>query len=220
MDSGIMYIKIANFGSEKVVSDFMSLFDQTDWSTVSGAILDLRFNPGGDDQYAWPIISCFISAAIKSPVWKSPKYVPAKQSWGFKPEWEQGFLGDEYIQPRDGKRYNGPLVILTGHSTFSTAEDFIIPLDYAGRAVLVGETTAGSTGNPFRVALPGGGEFRVVTLRTVYPDGKEWVGSGIRPVHEVHLSRQDIVEGRDAILLKGIEVIRNQGADAPQPPHH
>jgi carboxyl-terminal processing protease len=209
IDNGIVYIKIANFGSENVVSDFMGQFDQTNWDSVQGVILDLRFNPGGDDQYAWPIISCFISDPIKSPLWKSPKYVPAKISWGFDPEWEQGFLGDEYIQPRAGKRFLGPLVILTGHSTFSTAEDFIIPLDYSHRALLVGETTAGSTGNPRRVPLPGGGDFRVVTLRTTYPDGREWVGTGIRPHLEVHQSRQDVVEGRNAILLKGIEVIND-----------
>jgi len=101
-------------------------------------------------------------------------------------------------------------VILTGHSTYSTAEDFIIPLDYDGRAVLVGETAAGSTGNPRRVPLPGGGNFRVVTLRTIYPDGREWVGSGIRPHYEVHQSQSDIVEGRDTILLKGIELITKE----------
>jgi carboxyl-terminal processing protease len=207
LDGGIVYIKIANFGSENVVTEFMKQFDQVDWAAVRGVILDLRFNPGGDDRFAWPIISCFIGEPVKSPIWKSPKYVPAKISWGYEPEWEQGFVGDEYIQPRDGKRFGGPLVILTGHSTYSTAEDFIIPLDYAGRAVLVGETTAGSTGNPRRVPLPGGGNFRVVTLRTIYPDGREWVGSGIRPHYEVHQSQSDIVEGRDTILLKGIELI-------------
>ncbi len=209
-DDGIVVVKISNFGSEEVVSGFFEKFDRTDWTNVKGVILDLRFNPGGNDQFAWPILSCFINEPIASPLWRSPKYVPAKLAWGFDPEWEQGFLGDQYIQPRDGKRYNGPLVILTGHATFSTAEDFIIPLDYAGRAVLVGATTAGSTGNPKRVPLPGGGDFRVVTLRTTYPDGTEWVGTGIRPDVEVHVTRQDIVAGRDAILLQGLEVIRDR----------
>jgi len=208
LDGGIVYIKIQNFGSENVVSEFIKNFDGTDWTDVDGVILDLRFNPGGDDRFAWPIISCFIDAPVKSPLWRSPKYVPAEQSWGIQPGWEEGFLGDQYIQPRQGNHFDGPLVILTGHATFSTAEDFIIPLDYADRAVLVGETTAGSTGNPKRVPLPGGGDFRVVTLRTVYPDGTEWVGTGIKPDYEVTLTRQDIVEGRDAILLKGTDVIR------------
>jgi len=212
LDGGIVYIKIRNFGSESVVSEFIKNFDQIEWPDVSGVILDLRFNPGGDDRFAWPVIGCFIDKPVESPRWKSPKYVPAEQSWGMHPEWEEGFLGDQYIQPREGYHFDGPLVILTGHATFSTAEDFIIPLAYAERAILVGETTAGSTGNPKRVSLPGGGDFRVVTLRTLYPDGAEWVGTGIRPDYEVTLTRQDIVDGRNAILLKGIDVIKMANA--------
>lgn len=207
LDDGILYVRIFNFGSEEVVSSFLEKFDQVAWDTINGVILDLRFNPGGDDRYAWPIISCFISEPIESPLWKSPKYVPAKLAWGESPEWEQGFLGEQFIQPRTGTRFEGPLVILTGHATFSTAEDFIIPLDYSDRASLVGETTAGSTGNPKRVPLPGGGDFRVVTLRTLYPDGTEWVGRGIRPDYEVQLTLQDVLDGRDTVLLQGIEVV-------------
>ena len=210
MNDGILYIKIANFDSEAVVKEFLKMFDQVDWAAVKGVILDLRFNPGGDDAYAFPIITCFIDEPVKSFLWKSPKYIPAKKSWGYPQEWEQGFFGsDEKLYPREGKRYSGPLVILTGHSTYSTAEDFLIPLTYTNRAVLVGETTAGSSGNPYRVKLPGGGNFRVVTLRVLYPDGKEWVGTGIKPTVEVHTTQQDIFNGNDPILDKGIEVVKN-----------
>lgn len=195
-----------------MVTDFSERFDQIEWSDVLGVILDIRFNPGGNDQFAWPIISFFISNPIKSLIWKSPKYIPAKISWGNDPEWEQGFLIDEYIQPRVGKRFPGPLVILTGHSTFSAAEDFVVPFDFSDRAILVGETTAGSTGNPRRVPLPGGGDFRVVTLRTLYPDGAEWVGTGVKPNFEVELSQQDLYERKTPILTKGIEVLRNWDA--------
>lgn len=209
MKEGIVYIKIANFGNEQVVKEFMNVFERIAWPTVKGVMLDIRFNPGGDDTFAFPIIGCFIADPVKSFLWKSPKYVPAKKSWGYEPEWEQGPCGPEFIQPRAGYRYLGPLVILTGPATFSTAEDFIIPFDFSNRAVLVGETTAGSTGNPLRVQLPGGGNFRVVTLRTIYPDGREWVGTGIKPHVEIHPSRQDIYKGNDPVLLKGIEVLKN-----------
>ncbi len=209
LDDNIVYIRISNFGSEQVVTDFTRRFDQIEWTNVAGLILDIRFNPGGDDQFAWPIIGFFISDPIKSLIWRSPKYVPAYISWGIDPEWEQGFIVDEYIKPRVGKRFSGPLVILTGHSTYSTAEDFVIPFDFSDRAILVGETTAGSTGNPRRVPLAGGGNFRVVTLRTLYPDGADWVGTGVKPDVEVQLSQQDIYEEKTPILTKGIEVINN-----------
>jgi len=209
MKDRIVYIKIANFGSELVVKEFLKAFERIAWAEVKGVMIDIRFNPGGSDTNAYPIISCFIADPVKSFLWRSPKYVPAKKSWDFEPEWEQGPCGPEFIQPRAGYRYLGPLVILTGPATYSTAEDFIIPFDFSNRAVLVGETTAGSTGNPYRVLLPGGGNFRVVTLRTIYPDGREWVGTGIKPNVEVHPTRQDIYKGHDPVLRKGVEVLKN-----------
>ena len=75
--------------------------------------------------------------------------------------------------------------------------------------VLVGERTAGSTGNPLRVPLPGGGNFRVVTVRCVYPDGREFVGTGIQPDIEVHPTQQDIHDGYDRVLAGGVkEIVR------------
>jgi C-terminal processing protease CtpA/Prc len=209
MRDGIVYLKIANFGSEQVVKEFLKAFERIAWPAVRGVILDVRFNPGGSDSNAFPIIGCFIDEPVKSFLWKSRKYVPAKKSWDFEPEWEQGPCGPEFIVPRAGYRYTGPLVILTGPATYSTAEDFLIPFDFSNRAVLVGETTAGSTGNPLRVPLPGGGNFRVVTLRTLYPDGREWVGIGIKPHVEIHPTRQDIYKGNDPVLLKGVAVLKN-----------
>jgi carboxyl-terminal processing protease len=209
MKDGILYIKIANFGSEQVVKEFQKAFTRIVWPAVKGVMLDIRFNTGGDDNFAFPVISSFIDAPVKTFLWKSPKYVPAKTSWDLEPEWEQGPCGPEFIQPSAGYRFLGPLVILTGPTTYSTAEDFIIPFDFSNRAALVGETTAGSTGNPLRVSLPGGGYFRVVTLRCLYPDGREWVGIGIKPHLEIHPTRQDIYKGNDPVLLKGVEVLKN-----------
>jgi carboxyl-terminal processing protease len=84
-----------------------------------------------------------------------------------------------------------------------------VPLQYSQRAVLVGEKTAGSTGNPISVPLPGGGTFMVVSKRELFPDGREFVGIGISPDVPVHLTQQDLLQGTDPVLNKGIDVIRN-----------
>jgi carboxyl-terminal processing protease len=112
------------------------------------------------------------------------------------------------IEPRQGKKYLGPLVILTGPATYSAAEDFLVPLHYSGRARLGGERTAGSTGNPLRVPLPGGGNFRVVTVKDVYPDGREFVGRGIQPDLEVHPTQHDIQVGYDRVMAAGVEALK------------
>ena len=140
-------------------------------------------------------------------MWKSRRYVPAYRSWGNEPGWERA--DPAVIQPREGTRYLGPLVVLTGPSTYSSAEDFLVPLTSSGRAVLVGGTTAGSTGNPIYVDLPGGGKFRVVSKRDTFPDGTEFVGYGITPDVIVEPTQQDLFEGRDPVLEAGIDAIAN-----------
>jgi C-terminal processing protease CtpA/Prc len=150
------------------------------------------------------MLSSLIDRPVSSPIWRYRHYVAAHRSWGQEPLWAET---SNTISPRDGKRYLGPLVILTGGVASSTAEDFIISLRHSGRAALVGERTAGSAGNPIQIPLPGGGSFEVATFTAVYPDGREYVGIGIQPDIEVHPTRIDISNGIDPILDHGIEVI-------------
>ncbi len=205
--NGIMYIRLFNFMESEGRDQFREVFDRLDLRSTKGIILDIRFNPGGDSSNALDVVSYFIDEPVKAAMWRSIKYVPAYRSWGNEAEWEQS--DPEIVQPREGARYLGPLVVLTGPATFSSAEDFLVPLSYSGRAVLVGGTTAGSTGNPIYVDLPRGGKFRVVSKRDLFPDGREFVGYGIVPDVTVEPTQLDLFEGRDPVLRAGIEEITN-----------
>jgi C-terminal processing protease CtpA/Prc len=50
------------------------------------------------------------------------------------------------------------------------------------------------------VALPGGGMARICTKRDTYPDGREWVGKGIRPTVKAAPAVADLRKGRDTVL--------------------
>lgn len=41
-------------------------------------------------------------------------------------------------------------------------------------------------------------------------DGREWAGIGITPHVEVHQTQEEILRGRDAVLEKGLEVLRQK----------
>jgi len=207
VDPDICYIRVSNFGSGKVVEEFQKVFDRLDLSRIKGILLDVRYNMGGSSNHAYSIVSFLTELPLKASKWKSFSYVPAHRSWGRPTGWLEG--GPSVIEPRNGSRYRGPLAVLTGPGTYSAAEDFLVPLKYAKRAMLVGEKTAGSTGNPISVNLPGGGIFMVVSKRDTFPDGQEFVGIGIQPDVEVHPTQQDLLKGTDPVLQKGIEVIRN-----------
>lgn len=203
----IAYLRLATFGVEQLVEDFDTELDGLDLDELKGLILDLRYNSGGDDRNAYPIVSRLIDRPVLGSTWTTRRYLPAFASWG---EPEGSYHGDTIrIEPSIRKRYGGPLVILTGPNTMSTSEDFLIPLDYSGRALLIGEATAGTTGNPVDVSLPGGAILKVCSKRDVYPDGREFVGIGIEPDITVHPTVAGIRADRDEVLEKAIEVLGN-----------
>jgi C-terminal processing protease CtpA/Prc len=209
-EDGIMYIRIASFGREELVDEFRNLMNEVNLDDVRGVIIDLRFNPGGNSLFGDAIVSCLIDEPIQPSIYRTRQYVPAYRSWGKEEEvLQESFSGGE-IKPSEDVSYTGPMVVLTNNSTVSAAEDFTVLLDSSGRAILVGEKTAGTTGNPVHIPLPGGGVLMVVSLIALYPDGTEFVGVGIEPDVVVHPTRDDIHSGYDRILAKGIEVLNNR----------
>ncbi|OGU67537.1 MAG: hypothetical protein A2W30_00035 [Ignavibacteria bacterium RBG_16_36_9] len=207
ISSDICYIRISNFGNEKVVEEFFRVLDSQEISKIKGIILDVRYNLGGNSTHAYNVVGFLTDKALKASKWKSLSYVPAYRSWGRPTGWIEG--APFIIEPRKGKTYTGSLVVLTGPGTFSAAEDFLVPLKYSRRALLVGEKTGGSTGNPVVVQLPGGGMFKVVSKRDMFPDGLEFVGIGISPDVEIRPTQQDLLNGTDSVLEKGIDIIKN-----------
>ncbi len=206
VSDGILYIKVSHFNDQELENDFLALIDSLDPLAIKGMIIDIRYNLGGRSDICENMIKCLIDQPVSTAIWKYPHYIATYRSWEREHPWSET---SNTITPREGKRYMGPLVILTGKATNSTAEDFAIPLHYSSRALLVGERTAGSSGNPINVPLPGGGHFRVSTFKATYPDGREYVGIGIQPNIEIQPTQKDIYEGNDPILEKGIEVIQN-----------
>lgn len=59
----------------------------------------------------------------------------------------------------------------------------------------MGERSFGSTGQPYYFDLPGGGSARGCTKKDVYPDGREFVGYGVKPDVEVKPTLQDFLQG-------------------------
>jgi C-terminal processing protease CtpA/Prc len=216
MDGGIAYLRLSTFDDEQVVEEVSDELDRLDLGQLHGMILDLRYNIGGDDRFAYPIASRLVDRPVVGSTWRTPEYHPAYTSWG---KAETPLQGDTVrIEPAAATRYAGPLVILTGPNTMSTAEDFIVPLNYSGRALIVGEPTAGTTGNPVNVSLPGGAVLRVCSLWSTYPDGEEFVGRGITPDVVVHPTVAGLRANRDEVLEKAIEVLGNWSAYRAQKP--
>lgn len=174
----LMYVWLANFDEPAVADAFLRFVAEAVEYDLPGLIIDLRQSLGGRSDVAEKMIGALIDASVRTPRRKYPHHVPAHLQWGRPRAWS---TDGATIEPRDGPRYLGPIVVLTSPITGSTAEDFVISLRDGGRVTVVGERSAGSAGNPNSSPLPGGGRFRMATFRAYLPDGGEYVGRGIEP---------------------------------------
>jgi C-terminal processing protease CtpA/Prc len=204
LEGGITLIRLHNFDNPSMGDQFLQFIDRLDEEGTTGLVFDLRFCMGGRGDIAEKMIGALIEEPVSSPLWRYPKHIPAEANWGRLPEPGEA---SNTIRPRDGKRYSGPVVVLTSGVTSSTAEDLPISLREAGRAILVGENTAGSAGNPVEHPLPGGGTFGMATFRAYLPDGGEYVGIGVAPDIVVAPSAEDIRNGTDPVLGAALEVL-------------
>jgi len=71
------------------------------------------------------------------------------------------------------------------------------------RAIIVGETTSGSTGQPWVIELKDGMMALIGTKRAIFPDGTPFEGVGIKPDVESQPSIEDIAKGGDSVLEAG-----------------
>lgn len=204
LPGGLVYVNVPNFDHAQITEDFAALVEGLGDDT-RGLIIDVRHNPGGSDALVKSMVSRLIDEQVSTPVMKYRHFVGADVAWGHPPEWE---TASNRIEPHDGKRYLGPLVVLTGGLTASSSEDLAIELRTAGRATLVGQTTGGSAGNGLRSALPGGGTLFVATFTALIPGtDEEYVGVGVAPDVEVWPTPADLAAGNDPVLERAIELL-------------
>jgi C-terminal processing protease CtpA/Prc len=191
----IAYIALNDFSNAKIDRDFETKLP--DLRSARAWIIDLRINGGGSSEIGYAILSHFINAPVEGSTWRTRQYNPTFQAWGREQTWYEG--APDLIKPAAGPRFDGPVYILTSPNTCSAAEDFLVPLKVAKRAILVGEPTCGSSGQPLAFTVYGA-SARVCTKWDRFPDGTEFVGVGILPDVPSSRTRQDVASGRDAVL--------------------
>jgi C-terminal processing protease CtpA/Prc len=205
LPNGIAYVRADSFSDEKIVGQWKEKLPET--RTAKALILDLRSNGGGSSNIGWALLSTLIDKPTEGARTRMRRYIPTERAWGMN---QVQFVTDppSRIEPDQGPRFTGPVIVLTSGATYSAAEDFLIAFQSSGRGRIVGEASGGSTGQPLPISLPGGGSARICTKQDLTPDGKKWVGVGIRPHIEVKPSWADFVQGRDTVLEAALKLLQ------------
>jgi carboxyl-terminal processing protease len=203
LGDGIAYVTLNTFLDDNVVPLFESSLPELQKSKA--LVIDIRNNTGGKSPLALHILSCLSDKPFLTSGWRSRKYIPAYRAWGQREGWYEQWPSE--IKPGSDMTYTKPVVLLTSARTYSSAEEFAAAFSVMRRGKIVGELTGGSTGNPLRIILPGGGSALICTKHNRFPDGGEFVGVGVKPEIPVKVTIADVRAGRDPVLEAALEYL-------------
>ncbi|HSQ23693.1 MAG TPA: S41 family peptidase [Pyrinomonadaceae bacterium] len=106
--------------------------------------------------------------------------------------------------------YTRALAILIDGSTLSAAEIFAAGMQKTGRAVVVGETSAGNTLPSAILKLPTGALFQYAIGNYQTADGIFLEGRGVNPDHLVKLNRRALLRSGDPQLAVAVAKLRER----------
>jgi carboxyl-terminal processing protease len=167
-------------------------------AAASGVILDLRRNGGGQVSTLERIMADVMPerTAYGTFVSRAGRRAESKSAW----------LG--------GARYAGPLVVLVGAGTASSAEILAQAVQDAGRGVIIGRPTAGVVIASRFFPLRDGGELQLGIWDFITSYGRRLEGEGVVPDIAVERRLADLRQGIDADLDAAVRWLRWQRAAA------
>lgn len=221
LEDGIAYLRVDTFadgaGLQAAVGGHLP-----DFLAARGVIIDLRNNGGGDTSVAGFIAGLLADHPLHGAAWRTSEHRAAELAWSVfaKEDTERHRYalerGGWHREPATVWQHNpdfhtsAPVIVLTDWRTASAAEDFLVIIDELPQVTKVGRRTFGSSGQPLYFSLPGGGTARICAKRDTYPDGRDFVGTGVIPDFEVPLSLEELTGSIDATLERGLEHLRSQ----------
>jgi C-terminal processing protease CtpA/Prc len=87
----------------------------------------------------------------------------------------------QLVRPTGSRRFLKRVYLITGRSTYSAAELFVLSMRALGHTTVVGDTTAGETGSPFGRELQNGWSYQFPESIEYALDGHEFEDIGLPP---------------------------------------
>jgi len=198
IDKGVGYLHLRNFDEEEKTADIMDEIVE-EFKDARGLILDVRGNGGGWDSVAKTIADRFADRKrlfMTTQVRNGPKHSD------FDPPlfW--------YAEPKGPLQFTKPIVMLTHRWTISAGDCFVLAMRVFPHVINLGEFTSGAYSDEYWDTLPNG--WRVCICNKLYqdPDGVCWEGIGTPPNIRMLNTKEDIVQGRDRVLERAVDLIK------------
>jgi C-terminal processing protease CtpA/Prc len=164
---------------------------------AKGIIFDLRGYPR---QVSTAPIAHLTDKPVTSAQWHIPVTLyPDRQNVAF-------MFSNWQVEPKE-PRFQAKVAFLTDGRAISYAETYLGIIEHYKLAAIVGSPTAGTNGNVNPFTLPGGYRVSWTGMKVLKHDGSRHHGIGIRPTVPVARTIRGVIQGRDEVLERALEVV-------------
>ena len=198
LEDSVGYIRYESFG--QTVSDDDLDYVLKRMEKTKGLIIDVRDNGGGSMATIFKIMGRFVEKRT---------HVGNMRSKNGQRHNEFTNAVPLFVEPsKKGKvKYMKPIVVLINRGCYSATTHFAAYMSLLPNVTLVGDRAGGGGGLPISRDLPNGWQYRFSATMQTLPDDSH-IENGFDPDIPVTTGPKEELEGKDAIIEKGIEVIK------------
>ena len=169
-----------------------------DFRDLEGIIIDIRDNPGGDDNIVIAIINRFCDRK-RVAFHRKTKIGPGEDDFTPLKTW--------CLEPQGDAQFTKPIVVLTCDFVFSGGEVFALAMKELPHVTIIGDHTNGIFSYQLEKRLPNGWEYRLSYQVYLSADRVCYEGKGVPVDIELFNQKTDIENGIDPLIVRALNVI-------------
>ncbi|MCA9018623.1 MAG: hypothetical protein KDA74_00645 [Planctomycetaceae bacterium] len=200
----IGYIAVDSLSNQALLKEFETALKQM--QGTRGLILDLRANGGGAEPLGQKMAGYFLDQPCL--------YAMHQYRSGPKHD-DLGSMQKRRLTPSEDWYYRGPVIVLQGEKTMSSAEAFALMLAECPTVTTMGDRTAGSSGNPRRIDAGAGIIVNLPRWIAYDATGKPFDTVGVQPDIRVKTTPADFTKSSDPVLAAALQRLRKPTESQP-----
>lgn len=187
LPGSIAYMKLYTFSANAAAQVFAAIKGLRLGGPARGLILDLRGDPGGEENQAVRLLSAFAH----------------RQTVGY----EVGGAGHRHALRTDDTvpLLHVPLVVLTDGGSASSSELVAAAVRDLHLGLVVGSHTAGDLAGAYFYSLSDGSALEITQFHVLGALGETVDGAGIAPDQQVTATAQDLSAGDDPVIDRAVQ---------------